>query len=143
MAPLREFDLAVTGPEGSPPKLAATGAVGVTATTTAAATVVSTSSGSGSTPPGTCSGEAAAVKAVEPYDPVGAPRHVAGDSKGMNGGGGISPREGRPGLVSFKGANFRWTRGVDEDEHAKIFRDLMELHEKKPKVGWGGWDAIR
>lgn len=40
-----------------------------------------------------------------------------------------SAREAPPaaaaGLISVKGASFRWTEGGEEDEHAKIFRSLL------------------
>ncbi len=148
MAPLREFDLAVKAPKGAPPSLPATGAP--------------TLSESGSTAlppspplPATASGEAAAAAATTNQAGVasgaagGAPG-AAGERSGGGGGGGSgdggggsgeSAGEERPGLVSLKGASFRWASGVEEDEHAKIFRGLVELDEKKRKVK--GYDEMR
>jgi len=138
MAPLREFDLAVKAPEGVPPSHPATGAP--------------TLSGSGSTAlpasllPANASGETVAIAARATPDQE---REASGDAGGVpgaagergdssvgngSGGGGESAGEERPGLVSLKGANFRWASGVEDDEHAKVFRDLMELDGKKRKV---------
>ncbi|CAN0033043.1 unnamed protein product [Ectocarpus fasciculatus] len=36
-----------------------------------------------------------------------------------------------PGLVSLKGASFRWTSGGEKDQHAKIFRGLIEGKKKR------------
>ncbi|CAM9820973.1 unnamed protein product, partial [Ectocarpus sp. 8 AP-2014] len=49
------------------------------------------------------------------------------DSDGGNG------AEELPGVVSLKGASFRWTSGREEDQHAKVFRGLIE-GKKKRKV---------
>lgn len=133
MAPLREFDLAVKAPEGAPPNLPATGAP--------------TSSESGSTalppspplpanPPGEAGAAAAAAVTAsqEGVASAGGGPGAAGERNGGGGGGGESVEEERPGLVSLKGASFRWASGVEEDEHAKIFRGLVEVDEKKRKV---------
>ncbi|CAN0142706.1 unnamed protein product [Ectocarpus sp. 6 AP-2014] len=50
-------------------------------------------------------------------------------------GGGVSDggngAEEWPGLVSLKGASFRWTSGREEDQHAKVFRGLIEGKKKR------------
>lgn len=38
-----------------------------------------------------------------------------------------------PGLVVLKEVSFRWASGKEDDEHAKIFRHLVEAKEKKSK----------
>lgn len=38
------------------------------------------------------------------------------------------------GLVSLNGVSFRWASGREEDEHAEIFRNLMDVKKKKRKV---------
>ena len=51
-----------------------------------------------------------------------------------NGGGGGDDDHEQPGLIALKGASFRWTSGKAEDEHAKIFRSLVEAPAGKRKV---------
>ncbi|CAM9867450.1 unnamed protein product, partial [Ectocarpus sp. 12 AP-2014] len=40
-----------------------------------------------------------------------------------------------PGLVSLKGASFRWASGREEDQHAKVFRGLVEGKKKRKDQG--------
>ena len=58
-------------------------------------------------------------------------REERGDQSGDSG----ASAGKRPGLVALKGASFRWTNGREEDQHAKIFRNLMEIDERKKQVG--------
>ena len=148
MAPLREFDLAVKPHKESQPKLAHSAGAGATT----AAVVTPTRTGSGSTPsppiptstdransdpPAAAADTAAAVAVAEQAGggtvvTAGADA-VTGETGDQSGGTGALEGE-RPGLVALKGASFRWTNGREEDQHAKIFRGLMEVDEKKRKV---------
>eukprot|EP00752_Nemacystus_decipiens_P006704 g6027.t1 len=140
MAPLREFDVAIKPHNQSPPKPAGA--------STAASVVTPTRTGSGSTPsppiPNPPSG--AASVPVTSTDTAATATHQAGEivvteeRGGESGGSGTLAGE-RPGLVSLKQASFRWANDGEEDQHAKIFRGLMEVDAKKQK-GKGGSKVV-
>ena len=151
-APFQEFDIGIKPHKGAPPKL--------TADPAAAAAVTPTRSGSDSAPSPpvpnpsdrhasvlpaavhTATAVAGAEQAGEETVVAAGAKGVTGERGGQSGGSGTLGVE-RPGLVALKGASFRWTNGREEDQHAKIFRTLMEVDEKKRKVGvLGGWGII-
>ncbi|CAM9886717.1 unnamed protein product [Scytosiphon promiscuus] len=142
-APLREFDAALRPDDEPPlPKLAAT-ATG------------SSSTGPGSTPPRpppnghlpngqaakATTGADTARRMAAAAETGGARKKTPqgyGDAQGAHGeeagvdGKGGAGNAGR-GLVSLNGVSFRWGSGREEDEHAKIFRSLVEVGDKKKK----------
>ncbi|CAN0014251.1 unnamed protein product, partial [Ectocarpus sp. 8 AP-2014] len=153
-APLQEFDLTIKPDKGMPPNPPASAA---------AAASTPTGSGSTPSPPplmasrggaptvdeaemsgagaGSAPGAAAADAVVggEAGRESSMPGCVRGvdeqeSGSGGDGGGGTGTGDARPGLVSLKGASFRWASGGEEDQHAKIFRGLMEGDEKKRKA---------
>lgn len=66
---------------------------------------------------------ASVASAADPAAP-GANRGGGGGCDGIGG-----PEQ--PGLIALKGASFRWMSGKAEDEHAKIFRSLVEAEKRK------------
>ncbi|CAM9996930.1 unnamed protein product, partial [Ectocarpus fasciculatus] len=156
-APLREFDLAIKPDKGAPPNPPAAAAAAASTPTgsgstpspppsmasrggaPAVAKAEMTATGAGSAPGAAIGDVVVGGGAGEGSSMPGCGRGVderesgSGDGDG-GGGGGIGTGDARPGLVSLKGASFRWTSGGEEDQHAKIFRGLMEGDEKKRKA---------
>ena len=165
MAPLREFDVAIKPTTEPPRKLAENAAAavsGVTPTRTGSDSTPSPplpnpfngGAASASTPPAAGDTPAAAGVTEQAAEALsvsviddGQKDGRIGEGEGGGGGGGGGGNLGeQPGLVALKGVSFRWTSGREEDQHAKIFRGLMKVDEKKRKVGGAvsfGWHWVR
>eukprot|EP00903_Cladosiphon_okamuranus_P016201 g14950.t2 len=143
MAPLREFDIAIKPHRGSPPKpvdVAGAGGVapspplpnpsGGAASTSAPPAGVEQPVAAGVAEQG---GEGTAVVAVA----QSAKGQRDDGTRGGEGSGDSNLLGTQPGLVALNGVSFRWTSGREEDQHAKIFRSLMEVGEKNQKAAQG------
>ncbi|CAM9399555.1 unnamed protein product, partial [Ectocarpus sp. 12 AP-2014] len=147
-APLREFDLAIKPDKGASPKSPAAAAAAASSTPTqsgstpsprplmasrgGAPTVVeakTAEAGVASAP----SAAAAVVVAGEAREEPSMAGCVRGAREQVGGGvgDGGSGTDEWPGSVSLKGTSFRWTSGREEDQHAKVFRGLVEGKNKR------------
>ncbi|CBN77890.1 multidrug resistance-associated protein-like protein [Ectocarpus siliculosus] len=84
--------------------------------------------------PTPAAGVAVAGEAREGPSMAGSVRGVREPVGGRDSDGGNGAEEW-PGLVSLKGASFRWTSGREEDQHAKVFRGLIEGKKKRKDLG--------
>ncbi|CAM9122833.1 unnamed protein product, partial [Ectocarpus sp. 4 AP-2014] len=149
-APRREVDLAIKPDKGVPPNNPAAAAFSSTPTRSGSApsaqsfmasrggapTVIeaeTTEAGTASAPPA-AAGVVVAGEARERQSVSGCVRGVREPVGGRVGDRGNGTDEW-PGLVSLKGASFRWTSGREEDQHAKAFRDLIEGTKKRKDQG--------
>ncbi|CBN77893.1 conserved unknown protein [Ectocarpus siliculosus] len=153
-APLREFDLAIKPDKGMPPNPPASAAAAASTPTGSGSTpsppplmasrggaptvaeAEMSAAGAGSAPGAAAADAVARGEAGGESSMPGCVRgvHEQESGSGGDGGGGTGTGDARPGLVSLKGASFRWASGGEEDQHAKIFRGLMEGDEKKRKA---------